>query len=263
MPNWCFNSVIVSAKTEAELTDFLDFCDQTHTSHHKNWDGEVEVDENAKGVFWNFVTPTDLEAYWGNDTFSSTNNDNADFMTDFVNKMENGMDWYHWNVRNWGTKWDIHLERDYITVIHNEKNDNYYFNWNFDTAWSPAVEVYEVMAKRFPNLEFDFEITEEANFYLGKLNYAGGELVSQNWVDDPSHADFMEFDLPCSHCNWGEDVFDLSVTDLDQLDEQLGYYYDDCPPAQQLKDRIAELSIDNPSEDVLELSLSTTTQKEN
>ena len=161
-------------------------------------------------------------------------------MTNFVHEMENGMDWYHWNVRNWGTKWDITLEREYISIDQN--NDGYYFNWNFDTAWSPAVEAYEAMAKRFPNLEFDFEITEEANFYLGRLKYAGGELVSEQIVDDPSHADFMEFDLPCSHCNWGEDVFDLSVTDLDQLDEQLGYYYDDCPPAQQLKDRIAELT---------------------
>jgi len=260
MPNWCFNSVIVSAKTEAELVEFLDFCDQPHTSNHIDWRTNEPVnDTNAKGVFWNFITPTDLEAYFGGDT-SSKASTNENVMATIAHEMANGMDWYHWNVRNWGTKWDIILEREYISIVHNEKNDTYYFNWNFDTAWSPADEAYNAMAKRFPNLDFDFEITEEANFYLGKLNFAGGELVSENWVDDPSHADFMEFDLPCSHCNWGEDVFDLSETVIEHLESQLDYYYDDCPPAQQLKDRIAELTIDNPSEDVLELSVSTTTQ---
>ena len=258
MPNWCFNSVIVSAKTEAELVEFLDFCDQPHTSRHKNWrTNEVEVDENAKGVFWNFVTPTDLVAYWSDHTFKPAP-EGTSIVENIANEMANGMDWYHWNVRNWGTKWDILLDREYINI--DQRNDgNYYFCWAFDTAWSPAVEAYDAMAKRFPNLEFDFEITEEANFYLGKQHYAGGELVSEQWVDDPSHADFMEFDVPCSHCNWGEDVFDLSETDISALEEQLDYYFNDCPPAQQLKDRIAELTLDNSGTDVLDLSVSTTT----
>ncbi|NBW15558.1 MAG: hypothetical protein EBR82_46985 [Caulobacteraceae bacterium] len=241
MPNWCFNSVIVSAKTEAELVEFLDFCDQPHTSRHKNWrTNEVEVDENAKGVFWNFVTPTDLVAYWSDETIKPTP-DGMSFMEHAMNELNTANDWYHWNYRNWGTKWDITLERDYIT-IDKANDDTYSFCWTFDTAWSPAENAYVAMAKRFPNLDFDYEITEEANFYLGKLKFTGGELVSEQWVDDPSHADFMEFDVPCSHCNWGEDVFDLSETDISALEEQLDYYYEDCPPAQQIKDRIAELT---------------------
>jgi hypothetical protein len=114
------------------------------------------------------------------------------------------MDWYHWNVRNWGTKWDITLERDHITI--DQRNDgHYYFNWYFDTAWSPAVEAYEAMAKQFPNLDFDFEITEEANFYAGKLHYAGGELVSEEWIDSPTHHDFVDtLDIPCPECGWAD-----------------------------------------------------------
>lgn len=262
MPNWCFNNVIVSAKTEAELNEFLDFCDQPHTSRYRDFmkDNEVVVNENAKGVFWNFITPTDLEAYFGSDTFGGVNNDNADVMSSLMQEMNEGLGWYAFNNREWGTKWDIELERDYISIAHNEKNNTYYFNWSFDTAWSPAENAYHAMAKRFPNLEFDFEITEEANFYAGKMYFKNGRLHSESVVSDPTHADFMALDIPCTHCVWGMEELDLSSDSLEALEEMSDYFFDDCPAVQQVKARIAELTIDNPSEDVLELSVSNTTQ---
>ena len=205
MPNWCNNSVIVSAKTEAELNEFLDFCDQTHTSRHTNWrTNEIEVDENAKGVFLNFITPTNLEAYWSTEPIKATP-EGTDFMAEFTRSMAEDNDWYHWNVRNWGTKWDIILEREFIGDFDQNNDGDWYFHWYFDTAWSPAVEAYDAMAKRFPNLEFNFEITEEANFYAGILNYANGELVSDQYIDNPTHHDFVDvLDIPCPECGWAD-----------------------------------------------------------
>jgi len=228
MPNWTNNSVIVSAKTEAELNEFLDFCDQPHTSHWKDFRSEeVITDENTKGVFWNFITPTDLDSYFAGETRKPTL-EVADIMAEIANQFATGMDWYNWNVRNWGTKWDIHLERDFIVIDRNNDGD-FYFNWNFDTAWSPAEQAYRAMAKRFPNLSFNYEITEEANFFAGILVFENGEVVAEEWVDSPTHADFEALDIPCSECGWADSG--------------------NC--------------LDNPDEDTLELELSTTTQKEN
>ena len=244
MPNWTNNYVIVSAKTEAELNEFLDFCEQPHTSQHINWKtNEREIDENAKGVFWNFVTPTDLEAYWGGETVKPTP-EGQNVMEHIMEEMATGMDWYHWNVRNWGTKWDILLNREDIVI--DQRNDgHYYFNWYFETAWSPAVEAYEAMSARFPNLDFDFEITEEANFFAGKLHYAGGVLVSDEFVNDPTHADFMALDIPCTSCVWGEvDEYtteQILTLSKEELEEQSEYLNDDCPFRLLAEKRIAEL----------------------
>lgn len=250
MPNWCFNSVIVSAKTEAELNEFLDFCDQTHTSNHYDWKTQDNVlDENTKGVFWNFVTPPAeiLDEY-----FALESKVKVSPSTSFVasipeleNKLAVSNHWYDWNVRNWGTKWDIILDREFLGKFDQRNDGHYYFNWSFDTAWSPAVEAYDAMAERFPNLEFEFEITEEGNFFAGKLHYAGGVLVSDQFVDSPSHADFMALDIPCTACVWGEvDEYttqQILTLSKEELEEQSEYLFDDCPFRLLAEKRIAEL----------------------
>lgn len=228
MPNWTMNSVIVSAKTEAELTEFLDFCDQTHTSHWKDYKtNEVVVDENTKGVFWNFVTPTDLEAYFSSETRTPTPA-GSDIIAEITKQFAEGMDWYNWNVRHWGTKWDIPLHRDEIGDFDQNNDGDWYFHWYFDTAWSPAVEAYDAMAKRFPNLSFNYEITEEAGFFAGILNYPNGELTSDQFIDSPTHHDYVDvLDFPCPECGWAEE---------------------------------GTICLDNVDEDTLELEPSTTTQ---
>ena len=218
MPNWCNNSVIVSAKTEAELVEFLDFCDQPHTSNHIDWKTNEPVnDTNAKGVFWNFITPTDLETYFGGDTMSKAST-SENVMATIAEEMATGMDWYHWNVRNWGTKWDITLERDEIMIDRNNDGD-FYFHWYFDTAWSPAEPAYHAIAKRFPNLEFNYEITEEANFYAGILVFKNGELLSEQWIDGPTHHDYVDtLDIPCPECGWADTGNCLDNVDEDVLE---------------------------------------------
>jgi len=178
MPNWCFNRAVVTAKTEEELTAFLDFAEQVHETRWKNYDSnKIEITQH-NGVFWNFVTPTDTETYF------------------------EGSNAYFWNLENWDTKWDIELDREYIDI--ESSSDSFYFVWSFDTAWSPAEAVYLAMSKRFPTLEFDFEITEEANFYAGKLRYEGGEIVQKVIVESPTHKDYEDLNIPCELCCWAD-----------------------------------------------------------
>jgi hypothetical protein len=208
------NSVIVSAKTEAELHEFIDFCDQPHTSHWKDWKSdEIITDENTKGVFWNFVSPTNLYAYFSSETRTAAT-EVTDIMAEIAKQFAEGMDWYNWNVRNWGTKWDIQIHPEELSFDTDNDGDSY-FHWYFDTAWSPAEPAYRAMAKRFPNLSFNYEITEEANFFAGTMVFENGELISEEWIDSPTHADFIALDIPCPECNW----VDEGTICLDKQDE--------------------------------------------
>jgi hypothetical protein len=207
MPNWCYNSVTVSAQTEAELKAFIEFANQPHTSRHINIyskEREVVVDENAKGVFWNFITPPEeiRDEYFGEQPRYSDKLpvSDPDWYSQVEERRKVSRFWYDWNITNWGTKWDIifdeHSEADII-----ELQDEWCLNWYFETAWSPAEPVFRAMAERFPNLEFNFQVTEEANFYAGYQIYKGGVLVKDDFAESPSHADYIRLDIPCVACN--------------------------------------------------------------
>jgi len=189
MPNWCYNRAVITAKTEEELTAFLDFAGQAHESRWKDSDGEIEITQH-NGVFWNFVTPTDTETYF------------------------EGGNAYHWNLEHWETKWDIELDRDDIEIV--KGNDDFSLVWNFETAWSPALPVYQAMAERFPNLDFNIELEEESNSYAGKLHYRGSEVFDENIISDPTHADFEELDIPCVRCGWENDGDCQNNTEKDE-----------------------------------------------
>lgn len=204
MPNWCYNSVIVSADTEAELEEFIKFAKQTHNAHgFKPFTDEREEYPDQQGVFWNFITPPEeiREEYFGHQPRYSDSLPvgDPDWWKQVEERRKVSNHWYDWNITNWGTKWDIIFDEYSENHIDEDKYGKYYFNWYFETAWSPAVPVYLAMSERFPNLTFDFEITEEANFYVGKLILKNG-IVKEEFIDNPTHEDFFDLDIPCTHC---------------------------------------------------------------
>lgn len=67
-------------------------------------------------------------------------------------------DWYSWNSQFWGTKWDAYE----VYYTDNEI-------W-FETAWAPAVPIYEAIAKNFPEFDFVAEYAEEQGaVYCGRF----------------------------------------------------------------------------------------------
>jgi len=204
MPNWCYNSVVISADTEAELHEFIQFANQTHTSRYRDVfkDNEEVVNEYAKGVFWNFVTPPKeiRDEYFGEQPRYADKLPVSDpnWWAQVQEQRKSSNFWYDWNITNWGTKWDVELEPNQFD-IDECNNGTYSFCWTFETAWSPALPVYLAMSERFPNLTFDYEITEEANFFVGKLVFKNG-LVKEEFVNDPTHQDFFDLDIPCTYC---------------------------------------------------------------
>lgn len=205
MPNWCFNSLVVTADTEAELTEFINFCNQPHTSRFRDIfkDNEVVVNDNAVGMFWNFITPPEeiQDDYFGEQPRYEDKLpvSHPEWWTQVKERQAVSNFWYDWNITNWGTKWDTKPPSFDEISIETNNYGKFYFCWNFETAWSPALPVYLAMSERFPNLVFDYEITEEADFYAGKVIFKNG-LVKEEFIDNPTHEDFFNLDIPCTQC---------------------------------------------------------------
>ena len=230
MPNWVFNTLVVSGEKEA-LNKMLEQLNQPFVKHfpeHKFEDGKIVwvADEqhydNPVFAFWNILKPTDLDAYYETDVHKGNVNikkdadgkfDNASFMAEFVRSMSEDNDWYHWNCRNWGTKWDV-------AVSNGDEYPNTELEWTsdsdilirFNTAWSPVHQILNVLSEQHPTLEFDYEYEEETG-WGGTALFRGGVEVAESQYDTPmSHADYKELDRECQ-CEYND----------------IEYAFEDCP----------------------------------
>jgi hypothetical protein len=229
MPNWVFNSLVVSGE-QSELDRMVAQLNKPFIKHfpqHNFVDGQVvktadvQTYDNPVFAFWNICQPTDLVSYYGEEVFKPTpmqDNGKVDgeaFMKEFVRSMSEDNDWYHWNVRNWGTKWDVAVPNDdkYPNTVM-EITDNGSIMYRFDTAWSPVFEAIQKLSEMFPSLEFDYEYEEEQG-WGGNAEWKDGELYASSEYDIPdSHADHTERDRECN---------------CEVNPEYPEYWYQDCP----------------------------------
>ena len=182
MPNWVFNSVVISGDSVKldELRNQLNapfekhFPDSNFNQETKQWEHTpaTQTYSNPVFAFWNVVAPTDLEAYYGEEK-EKVELDN--FMQDFTNAIAKGVSWYYWNLRNWGTKWDVAVpDETKWTNTTLEVNDDGSLMYHFETAWSPVPEIFQQLSEKYPELEFDYEYEEEKG-WGGSATWIGGE----------------------------------------------------------------------------------------
>lgn len=131
MPNWCSNTLSVSAYEEGSMNEFYDFL------------------ERIKGL--------DEEGNTSDFSFHS-----------LVPRPKDEEDWYHWNIANWGTKWDV----SEVSVSVEEE----YAYFNFQTAWSPPEVWVRKIAPMFPNLTLQLTYHEGGMGFAGKLVMEGEEI---------------------------------------------------------------------------------------
>lgn len=241
MPNWVFNSLVVSGD-KSELETMVAHLNQPVTKHFpdtkwndetKSWDKTPAVQQYDNPVFsfWNVVSPSDLEAYYGEEVFKKNFSegktinealDSNDFLQEFHRAMNFDTDWYHWNIRNWGTKWDICVANDeQYSDTRFEWTDNDEAMYHFQTAWSPVTEVITLLSMMYPNLSFDYEYEEEQGWGAEVQFVAGVESVIDEWDIPNSHADYKKRDRECA-CEYGDIEYaysDCPVTDTHTWDE--------------------------------------------
>jgi hypothetical protein len=221
MPNWVFNSLVVSGE-QSELDKMVEQLNQPFVKHfpeHKFenneivWVADEQHYDNPVFAFWNIVKPTDLEAYYATEVFTKKQLNGEEFMTEFVRSMKEDQDWYHWNCRNWGTKWDVGVDNksEYPNTI-KTVNDDGSILYQFETAWSPVGEVLLKLSEQYPTLDFDYEYEEEQG-WGGVCTFKNGvETASDEWEIPMSHQDYKDRDKDCQ-CEY----------------EDVEYAFEDCP----------------------------------
>ena len=72
--------------------------------------------------------------------------------------------WYHWNIQNWGTKWDGTAQQVEI-----EYEDEEQLEVSFDTAWAPPEPICYRLREMFKDLNFSWFYDEPGMETAGYL----------------------------------------------------------------------------------------------
>lgn len=107
-------------------------------------------------------------------------------------------DWYHWQIANWGTKWNA-CEPEVATELDS-------LVYSFNTAWSPPLPVLAAISDRFPDRTIRF-VYEEEQGWGGIIEATGGVLVNvKDWDIPSTHAELIERKQEC-YCSDGDAFF--------------------------------------------------------
>jgi hypothetical protein len=175
---------------------------------------------NPVFAFWNIIKPTDMEAY------DSQPKHDPDKPIDF-----SGDDWYNWNVRNWGTKWDVAVSSTETypdtTVEDTANGENHVVHYNFQTAWARPMGALAKLSEQYPDLLFTLSYEEETG-WGGECEILRGLVISDSEYDnmcrncDGTYLDNEITgcddcgDYPCPKCGWSNDMCETHQTAYDK-----------------------------------------------
>lgn len=204
MPNWVFNDLHIEGSADA-IQKVKAKLNAPYTRN--NSDGEIVSYSNPVISFLNIVRPPEdkMDEYEGVHGYK-----------DGEKQGESKYNWYNFNNREWGTKWDVAVydsEKHSDThLIHEEETKLHYY---FQTAWSPPLPVIEALSLQHPELEITLRYEEEQG-WGGEIYWdKTGSTVVEEWDIPESHADYVKRD----------DVDGCTCAREEDTDE----WYDDCP----------------------------------
>jgi hypothetical protein len=192
MPNWVYNSIVVTGETGEVET----LAERLSAPHIVNGS---EVSQPFS--FWNIIAPTDLEAY-------------SDTVGDGGRSMSDPDCWYNWNCKNWGCKWEASCDEDKV-AIENHKNQTSTVSYHFDTAWNQPGPIIDWLASYCINhdLTLEWHYQEEQGW--------GGEVI----VDNSGELQYREWDIPSTH----KETKDLDQECVCEYESDEEYWFADCP----------------------------------
>ncbi len=219
MPNWVSNSINISGEPE-QLEKLKTQLNQPFSVTHDSWNIETGKMEkvptqynNPIFAFWNIAKPTNLEAYFGEQPKHDPSKPVA-FDSDH---------WYDWNIRNWGTKWDVANQDN--DSPYNDTEMEYYGKaiiYSFSTAWSVPFPALINLSSQYPDLNIQLFYREETG-WGGEAQIINGKIVRELTYDSQcpecDEIDCMEYCEEndcgeiCTKCNY------LGEADLDAVAE--------------------------------------------
>jgi hypothetical protein len=224
MPNWVFNGLTIEGNPD-QINKLVEQLNRPFKQVHDNWD--METKEMRKQLY---TYPSPVFAF--HNIYNHTEDNVSDDV--YVSQPDHskspldfsGNDWYNWNVRNWGTKWDVAVgpEDKYSdTYIEGptQNGENLVVYYNFHTAWSPPFPAIAKLSAQYPSLLFTISYEEETG-WGGECEFLRGEQLKGSEYDNKCRdcdsentLDYCENDCGeiCSKCNW------LGEADLDCVKE--------------------------------------------
>ena len=177
MPNWCMNELTVEG--QANLLKHFVFSSQGLPAKYplQEWEKKFyhERKEPTEHYFcFNALVPTpDAVLQMGYDAHDKL--PEHALMFSLVGGPFEPIDGYHWNIQNWGTKWDVYSDK--ITpedMGWQEGCEN--ISFVFYTAWSPPIMWFDKIIEMSPALQFKLHYEEPGCYFAGNLIYHDGAL---------------------------------------------------------------------------------------
>jgi hypothetical protein len=212
MPNWCFNYLTIEGN-ESDIAKVKAQLNKPFTKVHDQWNmetGKMELTEttysNPVFAFHNIYNHLDHgvsdEDYIAQPPRDMPIAEQMKFETN---------DWYSFNTREWGTKWDVGVRdgEDYPETELNVEDDwSTSLTYKFNTAWAPPTPAIEKLSAQYPELEFTLSFEEETGW--------GGETLFVNGVA----SEIESYENKCRDCD--------SVNTLSYCDNDCGEICDSC-----------------------------------
>lgn len=206
MPNWVFNSLTIEDKPDV-VNSIKEQLNKPFTYIHDTWDMDTMEYTKKETIysrpvfaFWNIIKPDNVEEY---------------HKTSDGSQMANPLNWYNWNINNWGTKWDVAVsdnekypETELEELVTN--GENLVLVYKFNTAWSPSIPALLELSSQYPKTLLTLEWEEEQGFG-GQVEFLHGDIISEinydNRCRDCDSIDCMEYcdtceNNICNFCNW-------------------------------------------------------------
>lgn len=208
MPNWCYNYLSVDGPAD-EVAKLKTKLSQPFTKMHDQWNPATHQMELVETAYSNPVF-----AFHNIYNHIEDGVSEEEYMKQPDHKLGepirfDGNHWYDWNVRNWGTKWDvgIHDKDEYPeTEITDESNTS--IAYRFNTAWSPPMPAIEKLVEQYPKLNFNLSYEEETG-WGGEVSWEEGILIEST-----------EYENKCRDCD--------SENTLDYCENECGEICDSC-----------------------------------
>ena len=213
MPNWVYSTFTVEGD-QLDVAQVKKQVGEPYTRKYidyKSINGKLEEIEeeltlsNPVFAFWNICKPEDIQAYLYDES-SGVPKDNEEWFT--------SNNWYDWNVRNWGTKWDVANTDDEKypeTILVSE--DKTFLQYSFNSAWSPPTKAIQKLSLQYPSLKLLLDYEEETG-WGGEIEFNNGEetiIEKYEWKcrecdgteDETPFCNECETDI-CPQCGYGE-----------------------------------------------------------
>lgn len=216
MPNWVFNSLSIQGEQE-QVQKAKAQLNAPYERRYSKFNGKEDVIETIKYSnpifsFWNIIAPPADKI----DEYEETHGTTKDKVTgEMVRTGDSSFNWYNFNNREWGTKWDVAVSDENKFPETTMTDGETLVQYSFQTAWSPPIEAIEKLSAQYPELEITLDWEEEQGFGGVYVFQEGSHYVEKEWDIPDSHADYVERDNVdgCNCANYEDDED----------------WYDDCP----------------------------------